>query len=62
MSTVKCVSTHPEDLANGLILEPGEVAKGIDLNDPHNKRLVDEEKLLVIDQKRSRSTSKDGEE
>jgi hypothetical protein len=48
-STVKCVSTHIEDLDDGRTVEPGQVIKGVDPTHPHNKRLLDERKLIFTE-------------
>lgn len=47
LETVVCVASHPVDLADGRSLEPGEVADGIDVNDPHNAQLVESDAILV---------------
>lgn len=60
----KCVSTHPEDLADGRILAPGEYADLDDeaQKDPHNQRLIEEDILIdaseVPDEEQAKSTSK----
>jgi hypothetical protein len=48
----KMVGDHPEDLADGRVLGPGEVAElsEEDLEDPHNQRLVDEGLLIEADE------------
>lgn len=45
----RCVSQHPEDLASGRVVAPGEVfaAKALDPESPHDQRLCAEG--LVID-------------
>lgn len=45
----RCVSQHPEDLASGRVVAPGEVfpASALDPKDPHDQRLTAEG--LVID-------------
>jgi hypothetical protein len=50
-------STHAEDLADGRLLEPGETAKDVDEKDPHNKRLINDGKLVKIGSSKSGSTS-----
>lgn len=48
MSDFLFVGTHVEDLASGRTLAPGEevTLSGDELNDPHNKRLVDDGVLI----------------
>lgn len=47
MNTYACVSRHAEDLTGGRTLLPGERAE-VDADDPHNKRLIDEGKLVPV--------------
>lgn len=51
----KYVGTHPQDLADGRMLAPGELADLDDeaLQDPHNAALVEEGKLIEADEKSS---------
>lgn len=49
MNTVLCVSTHPEDLADGRIISPGETLENVAVDVPHNTRLVEEGRLVVLD-------------
>jgi hypothetical protein len=49
MTDVKCVSRHAEDLDDGRMIAPGEVAD-VDLNHPHNKRLLDEGSVVLLDE------------
>ena len=46
----KLVGDHPEDLADGRVLAPGEEAdiKKEDLEDPHNQRLIEEGILIEL--------------
>lgn len=46
----KVLSDHAEDLADGRMVGPGETIKlsKEDIEDPHNKRLIDEGLLLEI--------------
>lgn len=48
MPKYKHVGSHPEDLASGRVVAPGELVdlKGDEVSDPHNKRLIDEEILV----------------
>lgn len=48
MNTVLCVSTHPEDLADGRLVGPGQQIDNIDLDQPHNARLVVDGRLVVL--------------
>jgi hypothetical protein len=49
MTDVKCVSRHAEDLDDGRMIAPGEVAD-VDLNHPHNKRLLDEGAVVLLNE------------
>jgi hypothetical protein len=53
MSGFTVASKHPEDLASGRTVAPGEkVPTGaVDLKDPHDKRLVDEGVLVKAEKK-----------
>jgi hypothetical protein len=46
--TMSLSASHPEDLASGRVISPGESVKLTDdeLKEPHNKRLIDEGVLL----------------
>jgi hypothetical protein len=50
MGGYRCVSTHPEDLASGRFVAPGDqVPQGaIDPKNPHDARLIDEGLLIEI--------------
>jgi len=41
-------STHPEDLACGTVVAPGETTSKANPKDPHDKRLIAEGKLIEI--------------
>lgn len=47
----KVSSRHPEDLADGRVVEPGQVVTRVDTGDPHNQRLVDEGLLIEVKDK-----------
>jgi hypothetical protein len=55
--THRFVGQHPEDLANGRVLAPGEAVKltDQDTQDDHNKRLIDEGRLIALDDGKSKS-------
>jgi hypothetical protein len=67
----KMVGDHPEDLADGRVLGPGEVTElsDEDLEDPHNQRLIEEGVLIPVEEteeqspksKSSRAKQKEGE-
>lgn len=48
MARYRLSSTHPEDLACGAVLAPGEITSKADAKDPHDKRLIEEGKLIEI--------------
>lgn len=48
-------STHPEDLADGRVLGAGEQITDLDASDPHNKRLIDDGRLVKIATAKKRS-------
>lgn len=50
ISTVKCVSDHVEDLADGLSVAPGEIAYEVDTTEPHNTRLLDEGRIIRVNE------------
>lgn len=58
MDRYKVTSRHPEDLADGRVVGPGEVVDGLKADDPHNKRLLDEGKLVKLETK-SKSPAKE---
>lgn len=39
-------STHAEDLEDGRVVAPGQVVSGVDPEKPHNRRLIEEGKLV----------------
>lgn len=49
----KCVSDHVEDLADGRQVAPGEIIEGVETKEPHNKRLLEEERLLRLTPKQA---------
>lgn len=63
MIQVKCVSSHPEDLADGRVLGVGETATKVDEKNPHNARLLDEGALIEVPAaRRGNGTEKNEEE
>ncbi len=59
MADIRCVSNHAEDVAfrNGGVrsVPVGEIARDVNMDDPNNKRLINEAKLLVlVDEKKTR--------
>lgn len=50
MTQYRCTSRHSEDLADGRVIAPGDVAtlNADDVKDPHNQRLIDEQLLVEI--------------
>lgn len=50
METYKLVLTHPQDLASGRVLAPGETAElsASDERDPHNAALIEDGALIVV--------------
>ena len=43
-----CVARHPVDIHDGRVLGYGEYVASVDLDDPHNKVLIDEGHVLVV--------------
>jgi len=54
----RVASTHAEDLASGATFEPGAVCVGVDEKDPHDQRLIEEGRLVLVSGKRSAARSK----
>jgi hypothetical protein len=52
-SRFRVSSVHPEDLACGLVLAPGEVSSRVKPSDPHDKRLIEKGRLVELPAKRS---------
>jgi hypothetical protein len=50
-ASYKLVGVHPEDLADGRMVEPGQMTAltSDQAADPHNKRLIDEGIFLLVD-------------
>ena len=42
------VGVHPEDLADGRVIAPGEKVENLDTKSPHNQRLVDDGVLVPV--------------
>lgn len=51
-------SAHPEDLACGQVVAPGEATSRVNEKDPHDKRLIDEGRLVPLPSKRQPRKSK----
>lgn len=47
--TVKCVSDHAEDLADGRVLAPGQTADDVDLSVEYNRQQEAAGKILKVD-------------
>lgn len=47
--TVIGTAAYPVDLSDGRMVAPGEVAEGVDLDHPHQKALVVDGHLSVVD-------------
>lgn len=56
MTKILNVGSHSVDLDDGRVLAPGEQAT-VDIDDPHNKVLVDQGSVLVVAEPKQRSTS-----
>lgn len=52
MAKVLCTATHPIDIDDGRTLAPGDVAKDVDVNHPHQQGLIDDGNLLVLVEER----------
>ena len=52
--TVIGTGDHPVDLSDGRLVAPGEVVEDVDLNDPHQRALVTDGHLTVLDGKTAR--------
>jgi hypothetical protein len=46
---VLCVASHPVDLDNGRVVSHGDFITSLDLDNPHNKVLLDERHLIPFD-------------
>lgn len=55
----KLVSSHAEDLADGSVVAPGEVIPKLDEKDPHNKRLLDEGRLIKVSEAKKSPANND---
>lgn len=54
-------STHPEDLACGAVLAPGEASSRVRPSNPHDKRLIDEGRLVELAPRKARKGKKEEE-
>lgn len=59
--TVKCTSDHAEDLADGRTVAPGEIIEGVETKEAHNKRLINEGRLLRLSPKQADEVEDDHE-
>jgi hypothetical protein len=48
MARYQLESTHPEDLACGAVIAPGEVTSKANPKNAHDKNLIDEGKLIEL--------------
>jgi hypothetical protein len=55
----RVASRHPEDLASGASFAPGELAKGVNPKDPHDKRLIEEGRLVITTPRKSSSNKEE---
>jgi hypothetical protein len=51
MARYRVDSTHPEDIACGQVVAPGEVTSNVQQQDPHDKRLIEEGRLVALPEK-----------
>lgn len=47
--SIRCVSDHAEDLADGRTIAVGGFAEDVDLTDQHNERLLKERRIIRLD-------------
>jgi acylphosphatase len=61
LKSYRCISGHVEDLADGRVVAPGEEVKltAEQIDDPHNARLIDENKLSPIEDPGSKKLTGD---
>lgn len=59
MSRYRVSSTHPVDIASGAVFAPGETAVGVDSEDPHDKRLIEEGVLVETTSSKPKTTKKE---
>jgi hypothetical protein len=48
MARYRVDSTHPEDIACGQVVAPGEVTSNVNAADEHDKRLIEEGRLVAL--------------
>lgn len=60
----RVASSHAEDIASGATFEPGATCVGVNEKDPHDKRLIEEGRLVLLggEPAASKSKSTDTEE
>lgn len=61
MSRYRVSSSHVEDIASGAVFAPGELAVGVDADDPHDASLIERGVLVEIETKPARKTKKEEE-
>lgn len=60
MARYRVDSTHPEDIACGQVVAPGEVTSSVKQQDPHDRRLIEEGRLVALPENRQpRKTKKE---
>jgi hypothetical protein len=55
----RVVSNHAEEIACGQMVDPGEETRRVKTSDPHDKRLIDEGRLLPLPPKRQPRNKED---
>jgi len=58
MTRYRFIGSHPESLASGRPIEPGEFVdlEDDDLEDPHNKMLLDDGHLITVEEEGKKSS------
>jgi hypothetical protein len=51
MARYRVDSTHPEDIVCGQVVAPGEVTPNVKQQDAHDKRLIEEGRLVALPEK-----------
>lgn len=59
MTDLLIIGSHVEDLSDGRSAGPGEVVKDVDLNDPHNQRLINDGVAVEYDSKAAEKAAKE---
>lgn len=58
MARYRVSSTHPEDIACGQVVAPGEDTSRVNPKDPHDQRLIDDGRLIALPTRRPRKSDK----